>query len=436
MPRRNIRRLFLITILSLICFKKAPESSYSRVLAGAMDHVARSYYLPVDELKLFEGAMSGMIENLEDEHSKYIQAAQKQEFEQDLNQEFVGIGVIPAIDPKTKELLVLSPLPNGPAFAAGLRAGDHIEKIDGKGTKGSSLDDAVQRIRGKPGTPVTLSVRHAGAERAVDLTIFRQVIHEDSVQGFSRGKDGQWNFLLPGERQIGYLRITGFSGEDSEQKSTAADVRAALEGLAGEKIRGLVLDLRNNPGGSLRSAVNICDTLVPKGEIVTTRGRDGQILHAYRASGKAAFLGFPIAVLVNRNSASAAEIVAACLQDSGRAIVVGERSYGKGTVQEVVDMGYPFGEMKLTIATYWRPSGQNINRPKDAKNDANDAAWGVSPTEGYEVPVRDDERERLLVWQRKRELSALPDEKTISGDEVPDRVLLKAVEYLDAEAGK
>jgi carboxyl-terminal processing protease len=208
-----------------------------------------------------------------------------------------------------------------------------------------------------------------------------------------------------------------------------------LEQLRKENIRGLVLDLRDNGGGSLRSAVDICDMLVPKGEIVTTRGREGQILRAYRASGKAPFADFPIAVLVNRHSASASEILAACLQDNGRAIVVGQRSFGKGTVQEVIDMGSMFGAMKLTIATYWRPSGENINRPKeDAKSDVKNATWGVSPNDGYEVLVEDEERERLLRWQQEHELAALSGEKGPAGDEVPDRVLLKAIEYLESKA--
>ena len=153
-----------------------------------------------------------------------------------------------------------------------------------------------------------------------------------------------------------------------------------------------------------------------------------------RASGKAPFTGFPIAVLVNRRSASASEIVAACLQDHDRAIVVGERSYGKGTVQEVIDLGHTFGAMKLTIATYWRPSGQNINRPKeDAKNDAKNATWGVSPNEGYDLPVEDDERDRLLSWQQEHELAALGGEKGAAGDEVPDRVLLESRRVLGIE---
>ena len=132
MPRRNLHCLLLITLFSLVCYQKVPGSRYSRVLADAMDHVSRRFYQPVNELNLFEGAMSGMIERLGDEHSKYIKAAKKQEFEEDLNQEFVGIGIRPAIDPQTKQLLVLSSLPGGPAFAAGIRAGDRIVKIEAK----------------------------------------------------------------------------------------------------------------------------------------------------------------------------------------------------------------------------------------------------------------------------------------------------------------
>ena len=427
MPRRNLHCLLLITLFSLVCYEKVPGSRCSRVLADAMDRVTRRFYLPVDELNLFEGAMSGMIKGLGDEHSTYIKVTKKQQFEDDLNQEFVGIGIRPAIDPKTKEFLVLGPLPGGPAAAAGIRAGDRIVRIEGHSTQGLSLTDAIERIRGKPGTSVTLTIQHPGAAQPIDLAIVRQVIHEDTVEGDSRDPDGQWKFLLPGDRKIGYLRISGFAEADQGERSTAADFRAALEQLRSAEIRGLVIDLRGNGGGSLKAAVDICDLLVAKGEIVTTRGRDGQVARSYRASGKAPFTGFPIAVLVNRGSAS--EIVAACLQDHDRAIVVGERSYGKGTVQEVVDMGDAFGAMKLTIATYWRPSGQNINRPKE---DAKNAAWGVSPNEGFDVPVEDDERDRLLGWQQQRELAAVSGGKCPAG-ELPDRVLLKAVEYLESK---
>ena len=248
MPRRNLYSLFFIALFSLVCYEKVPESRCGRVLADAMDRVAGDFYLPVDELNLFEGAMSGMIKGLGDEHSIYIKAAKKQEYR-------------------------------------------------------------TTSTRKRP-------CRATPAARTADGTS-----------------------CSPASRRIGYIRITGFAEAEQGEKSTAADFRAALEQLRKRKIRGLVLDLRDNRGGSLRSAVDICDMLVPKGEIVTTRGRDGQILRAYRASGKAPFTGFPIAVLVNRTTASASEIVAACLQDHDRAIVVGERSYGKGTVQEVVRHG-------------------------------------------------------------------------------------------------
>jgi carboxyl-terminal processing protease len=429
MPRRNLRCLLLIVLFFAACYQKVPGSRYSRVLADALERVNHRYYLPVDELNLFEGAMSGMFETLGDEHSKYVKVVKKPAFEEDLNQEFVGIGIRPAIDPKSKEFLVLSALPDGPAAVAGLCVGDRIVKIEGQATQGLALADAVKRIRGKPGTSVTLTVLHRGAAQPVDLAVVRQMVHEDTVEGVARDAEGRWDFLLPGGRRIGYIRVKAFTDTNHGGKNTVADFRAALDSLRGQEFRGLVLDLRDNPGGSVAAAVDICDMLIPKGEIVTIRGREGRIWEAFRASGRGTFTDFPIAVLVDRTTASAAEIVAACLQDHERAIVVGQRSYGKGTVQEVVDLGDKCGAMKLTIATYWRPSGQNINRPKE---DAQGATWGVSPSEGCDVSVDDDERNRLLAWQQERELALVSGGKA-AGAEVPDRVLLKAIDYLETK---
>ena len=286
MPRRNLHCLLLITLFSLVCYQKVPGSRYSRVLADAMDRVSRHFYQPVDELNLFEGAMSGMIQRLGDANSKYIKAAKKQEFEEDLNQEFVGIGIRPAIDPQTKQLLVLSPCPAAPPSQRASAPATASSRSMAKARRVCRWSDAVERIRGKPGTSVTLTIEHPGAAQPIDLSIVRQVIHEDTVQGDSRGADGQWNFLLPGDRQIGYIRISGFSEAEQGEKGTAADFRAALEQLRKAKIRGLVLDLRDNRGGSLEAAVEICDMLIPQGEIVTTRGREGQILRAYSCLGQ------------------------------------------------------------------------------------------------------------------------------------------------------
>ncbi len=428
MPRRNFRWLIAVALLSGLCYACVPGSRYSRMLAGNLDRVARRYYRPVDELELFEESMGGMMRPL-DEHSVYIKAAKREQFENDLNQEFVGIGILQALDPKSKQLLVLSPLPDGPAFAAGVRAGDRILKIDGQSTQGMSLKDTHALIVGKADTPVTITVQHTGSAQPIDLSIVRRVVHEETVEGASRGPDGRWKFLLPAKPSIGYIAINAFADADGGEKNTAGDFRAAMDQLGRENARGLILDLRDDRGGSLQAAIDICDMLVAHGQIVTTRGRDHQILHAYRASGRAAFTEIPIAVLVNGSTASASEIVAACLQDNGRAIVVGQRTYGKGTVQQVFGLGEPFGAVKLTIATYWRPSGQDINRPQD---DGANLPWGVTPNEGYELLVTDEEREKLLKWQQDHELAALTGAAPPA--EVPDRVLQKAVECLEAKA--
>jgi carboxyl-terminal processing protease len=430
MPRRNLHWLTLVTLLSLVCYQRVPGNRCSRVLADNLDTVVRRYFRPVEPVELFEGAMAGMMKRL-DEHSTYIPAAKKQKFENDVNQQFVGIGVLLAVDPKTKRILVLAPLPDGPAAAAGVRSGDDLLKIDGHALEALAIDDVSQRVRGKPGTSVNLTVQHRGDPQPVELAVVRRMIHEDTIQGTSRGPDGRWEFLLPGPARIGYVRITAFVQGAPGEKSTAADLRAALEQLAGRGIRGLVLDLRDDPGGVLQAAVDVCDLFIAHGAIVTMRDRNHRVMRSFRASGKAPFTDLPVAVLVNGRSASASEIVAACLQDSGRAVVAGERTYGKGTVQDRIDLGPSLGEMKLTVATYWRPSGQDIHRPKD---DDPAAAWGVVPNEGFEVRVDKKERERLAAWLHRRQVAAVTGETLQPSDEVPDRVLLRAVEHLEAEA--
>jgi carboxyl-terminal processing protease len=235
--------------------------------------------------------------------------------------------------------------------------------------------------------------------------------------------------LLAGEPKIGYARIASFG------ERTVGELKTALEELKSQGMQGLVLDLRNDPGGLVPAAVGVCDLLVAQGKpIVSTRGRDGQIDREYVAGGGEKFLDFPMAVLVNEYSASASEIVAACLQDNGRAKVIGQRTYGKGTVQNFLPLSGHEGVLKLTTANYWRPSGKNIQRPADEKDSGE---WGVSPDSGFELKTSDEQFRQWMQWRRDRDkirpadrASDLTDEKDSLHHDPP---LTRAIEYLKTQ---
>jgi carboxyl-terminal processing protease len=440
MPRRNIAWSVLIVVVSLVCYQQVPANRYGRVLAGVLDRVGRDYYLPIQDLELFEGAMRGMAGQL-DENSIYVAPAKKQRFEEITTQQFEGIGINVWVDPKTNQLTVISPLVGTPAYEAKIRAGDRILKIDGQSTQGMTVDDARRRLRGKPGTSVTLLILHEGETQPTEKTLVRRIIQMDTVWGDTRDPDGTWNYFLPapgkaGRGRIAYVRITAFAdAEKSDEsggkaKSTVADLKDVLEHLTRQGMRGLVLDLRDNPGGSFEAAREMCDLFIPSGEIVTVRSREGRVGRAYRASGKAPFTGFPMTLLVNEHSASASEVVAACLQDHQRAVIVGQQTYGKATVQELVDLGKA-GMLKLTVATYWRPSGRNIHRNRGEEEPG--ASWGVLPDDGYEVVLDKDEFARFLRWRQDRDIPRPATEKPPSDESAKpfvDRALAKAVEYL------
>jgi len=431
MPRRNIALLVAIVLFSLICYQKARnDSRYGRILADAMSQIEDRYLEEIDEDELFEGAMEGMIGRLDD-YSAFITPSKLQEFNETLDAEFGGVGMEVRLDPKTRELTVTCPLVGTPAYEAGIRAGDKILRIDDHSTQGMGLKDAVALMRGKPGTPVSLSVLHQGDKEPVEISIMRAIIHVDTVLGDTRRADGSWNRFLEGGERIGYLRVNTFA------KETADELRTALSWLVEHDMQGLILDLRNDPGGLLTAATEVCDMFIDSGVIVTTRRRDKSITEKYTAT-KAGTLGdFPMAVLVNQYSASASEIVAACLQDHGRAVVVGQRTWGKGTVQEVIDLGRKQGVLKLTTASYWRPSEKNIHRTSDAEEDDD---WGVRPDKGYEVIVEDEDLQRLFDWRMKRDRfipgsnGETPAEEQ-NGPFDDDPQLARAVEYIRKAVG-
>ena len=361
MPRRNLLWLLFIAVASLACYHCVQHNRYGRAVGDVFDEISRHYYEPVDNDSLFQGAVEGMVERLKDDYSAYIPPTEQKAFDASINKRFEGVGMQVVLDPKTKQLTVVTPMAGSPAFEAGVRAGDVVLKIDGRGTQGMSLDEAVKLIQGDPGTSVALSILHEGQQKPVGVEVVRRMIEVDTVRGDRRNADGLWDFFLPGHDRIGYVRITGFA------EKTADDLRQAIDWLTARNMRALILDLRDNPGGLLTSAAEVCDIFIDSGVIVATRGREGQIRQVMVASGKGPFTRFPpVAVLVNQDSASASEIVAACLQDHGRATIVGQRTYGKGTVQEVSDLGDDRGELKLTVAGYWRPSNKNIHRRRGA----------------------------------------------------------------------
>jgi carboxyl-terminal processing protease len=244
------------------------------------------------------------------------------------------------------------------------------------------------------------------------------------VEGDTRLDPGTWNFLLPGPEKIGYVRITSFS------ERTAKELERALDTLTKQKMQGLIVDVRENPGGLLTVACEICDLFLKKGEtIVTIRHRNGS--DEKTASGNGPYTGIPMAVIVNNDSASASEIFAACMQDHHRAAIVGQRTHGKGTVQQIIDLEKDCGAIRLTIASYWRPSGHNIQRKHGAPESEE---WGVQPDPGCKIVVDGEERVKLMLWRMRRDTQLSGDASNDADDyRAADIQLKKAIECVEKE---
>lgn len=430
MPRRNLVLIALATVVALVCHARADRQPYGHYLTEILDIIDENYVEPVDDEQLFEGAVEGMMDRL-DEHSAFITREGLAELRGSIDQEFGGIGIEVTLDPATKELTVLSPLVGTPAYIAGVRAGDKIVSVNGELTKNFTLQDAVRRLRGKPGDPVTLQVTRKGAERPITFEMLRAEIPVESVRGESRRADGTWDFMLVGHSGIGYVRVNNFG------ERTTEEVTAAIASLEQNGAKALILDLRDNPGGLLTAAVGVCQLFLPAGKtIVTTRGRSGTIDEEYRSQPDTMHCTLPLCVLVNRYSASASEIVAACLQDYDRAKIVGERTFGKGTVQKMHEVEGGKGVLKLTTASYWRPSNKNIHRLQASKETDD---WGVRPSEGFDQTLTDEE---MLTWHElRRQRDILPPAADEHRPEFLqpkpehngklDPQLTKAVEYLE-----
>lgn len=333
------------TIGLLLCLALTPshsvaESKYQplKLFSQVMDIVEDSYVQKVNRKELIQGAIQGMLSNL-DPHSAYLNKEAFDQMQVETSGEFSGIGI--EITTRKGRLTVVSPIEGTPAQKAGLKSGDIILKINGNSTQDTSLMDAVHKIRGKKGTKVDLTILHKNAKSPEKVTIKRDVIPVHSVES---------QFLKKGYL---YVRITNFN------KNTNKELLDCLNGHR-SNLKGLVLDLRNNPGGLLSQAVTVADTFLSKGKIVYTKARE-QKAQMSRSAQKQKFdlLNVPMVVLINAGSASASEIVAGALQDQQRALVVGVRSFGKGSVQTVIPLKNGSG-IKLTTARYYTPDGRSI----------------------------------------------------------------------------
>lgn len=399
MPRRTLLASALIGAISLLCWQSSqgakPQDEMMELygtFVDAVELVEANYVRPVSRRELLESALKEMLNNL-DPHSTYISATDWKQFKKQMEGSFSGIGIQVGMDLDAKRLKVIAPVVGSPAYQAGVLAGDLIMEIDGKTTEGLIPDKAVEVLQGRPGTQVSLKVLHQGQEKAETLTITRAMIDLPSVLGDARKADDSWDFLLDHDKKIGYIRITSFI------QNTTEELKHALAALKEQGVRALILDLRDNPGGLLSAAVEVSDLFVADGKIVSTKGRNTRE-KIFEAEKEGTYEGFPMVVLVNQHSASAAEIVAACLQDHDRAVVVGQRSYGKGSVQNILPLENGDSVLKLTVATYWRPSGKNIHKfPKAGDKDE----WGVSPNPDLEVKLSPREYEAWASARRDRD---------------------------------
>lgn len=311
-----------------------------QLFAKIMNLVQKYYVDDVDTKKLIYGGIKGMLQEL-DPHTNFLPPDIYKEFENETSGKFGGLGI--EITVQDGILTIISPIEDTPAWKAGLKAGDKIVSIDGHSTKGLSLAESAQMMRGDMGSKINLGIVREGIKDKKDFSIKRGTIKIKSVKYTDLG-DG-----------YGYIRLTSFI------ENSASEVKKVLDGISqkNKKVKGVILDLRRNPGGLLDQAIKISDFFLDKGVIVSTIGRDRENKKVVEATAAGSLTDFPIVVLINEYSASASEIVAGALKDNKRALVMGKRSFGKGSVQSVVKMGDGSG-LKMTVARYYTPSGISI----------------------------------------------------------------------------
>lgn len=371
----SLRTYILIAVLGcVVAFGELPIADASRsdtvklmdLFGDVFDKVKRDYVEETSDKDLIEAAINGMLSSL-DPHSSYMNEKAFDEMKIQTRGEFGGLGI--EVTMENGLVKVVSPIDDTPAYSAGIKAGDFISRIDDEAVMGTTLSEAVDKMRGKPGTSIKLTVLREGAADPLEFNIKRAIIKIKSVRSKQEG-------------DVAYLRITSFS-EDTG-RSLEKELSNLIKEIGKDDFKGVVLDLRNNPGGLLDQAIEVADLFLDKGEIVSTGGRVPDSNKKFNASSGDMIQNKPIVVLINGGSASASEIVAGALQDHKRAIIIGTKSFGKGSVQTVIPLSTSKGAMRLTTSRYFTPSGRSIQ------------AEGISPD----------------IWVEQSKLESLEPKKT------------------------
>lgn len=408
------RKIFVTVFILFIAFGGVAVGRWSaaqnndsiyaelRTFTEVFNKINRHYVDDVNSKEIIRAAIKGMVNSL-DPHSAYLTPEAYKEFQTETKGEFGGIGI--QIGIKDGVLTVIAPIEDTPAYKAGIKAGDRILKIDGKPTKDMNINDAVSKMRGQKGKPVTLTIQRDEWKEPKDITIVRDIIKIKSVK-----------FKMI-DNEIGYVKLTQF------QENTAHDLSNALKALKEKGAKSLILDLRNNPGGLLNVAVDVAEQfLPPKSLVVSIKGKSGEKMDYYTEGRKTSFTDIPMIVLVNQGSASASEIVAGAIQDWGRAPVLGVQTFGKGSVQSLIPLS-DGSALKLTTAKYYTPKGRQIH----AVGITPDIIVKLDSKEGKEVPViREKDLEQAHKGEKIEPKEKIPHEV----DEKDDNQLQRAIDIL------
>ena len=418
---KNARKIVFVTLSALVIGAAFPYVNFAldqtyqqlKVIVDVLELIKDSYVEQIDPQKLVYGAAKGMVAELDD-FSQFMEPDVYERVKSDTEGEFGGIGI--RVDLKEGWLTVVTPMPGTPAWKAQVLPGDKIVKIEGVSTRDMVIDDAIKKLRGKPGTQVKITTAREPEDKNAEwvtkeLTLIRELIKTENIR---------YRML---DSKVGYIKMVEFTGHVTE------DFGKAMADLKGKGMETLVLDLRYNPGGLLSAAVDISKLFMNNNKmIVFTKGRKPENYQEFRANGGAPYETLPLVILMNRYSASASEIVAGAMQDNKRAVIVGERSFGKASVQSMIPLSDK-SALRLTIAKYYTPSGKSIQH--DAKNETG----GIYPDIAVKVTL---EAEKKLLQQGDeifypgKEEKAGKDKTEKKKDLVSDDVLDRAVELLKA----